>query len=64
MVLTATTGLAGLLSNVGTFVTSAIGWMGQVIASITADGNEILLVTFLMAIAGFAVGLFKRLTRF
>lgn len=57
------TGMAALLSNVGSFVTAAIGWMGDVVGAITASGNEILLIGFVMGIAGFAVGLFKRLTR-
>lgn len=54
--------LAALLTDVGSFVTAAIGWMGSVVGAITASGNEILLVGFIMGIAGFAVGLFKRLT--
>lgn len=57
------TGMAALLSTVGSFVTAAIGWMGSVVGAITAEGNEILLIGFVMGIAGFAVGLFKRLTR-
>lgn len=56
-------GMASLLTTVGSFVTAAIGWMGSVIGAITAEGNEILLIGFVMGIAGFAVGLFKRLTR-
>lgn len=59
----AVTGMTALLSTVGSFVTAAIGWMGSVIGAITAEGNEILLIGFVMGIAGFAVGLFKRLTR-
>lgn len=57
------TGLAALWANVTTFVTAAVGWMGSIIGAITAEGNEILLAGFIMGIAGFAVGLFKRLTR-
>lgn len=57
------TGMAALLQNVGDFVTAAIGWMGDVVGAITQSGNEILLIGFVMGIAGFAVGLFKRLTR-
>lgn len=59
----ALTGMAALLSTVGTFVSSAIGWMGDVVGAITQEGNEILLIGFVMGIAGFSVGLFKRLTR-
>lgn len=55
--------MAALLAQVGSFVTAAIGWMGSVVGAITTEGNEILLIGFIMGIAGFAVGLFKRLTR-
>lgn len=55
--------MAALLAQVGSFVTAAIGWMGSVVGAITAEGNEILLIGFIMGISGFAVGLFKRLTR-
>lgn len=55
--------MSTLLTTVGSFVTAAVGWMGDVVGAITASGNEILLIGFVMGIAGFAVGLFKRLTR-
>lgn len=55
--------VSSILSAVTSFVTSAVSWMGTIIASITAAGNEILLIGFVMAIAGFGVGLFKRLVR-
>lgn len=57
------TPMATLLTTIGQFVTSAVSWMGTIISSITADGNEILLLGFVMAVAGFAVGLFHRLVR-
>lgn len=59
----ALTGLAAILSDVGSYVTAAVGWMGTVIGSITASGNELLLLGFIMAVSGFAVGLFHRLVR-
>lgn len=55
--------VSSILSAVTSFVTSAVAWMGTIIGSITAAGNEILLIGFVMAIAGFGVGLFKRLVR-
>lgn len=57
------TGMAAILSAVGSYVTAAVGWMGTVIGSITAQGNELLLLGFIMAVSGFAVGLFHRLVR-
>ena len=59
----ALTGMAAILSNVGSYVTAAVGWMGTIIGSITAEGNELLLLGFIMAVSGFAVGLFHRLVR-
>jgi hypothetical protein len=59
----AETGMAAILSAVGSYVTAAVGWMGTVIGSITASGNELLLLGFIMAVSGFAVGLFHRLVR-
>ena len=61
--LTATSTLSTIIQAVSDFVTGAISWMGQVIGAITATGNELLLIGFVMAISGFAVGLFKRLVR-
>lgn len=44
-------------------VFGANGWVSSVVGSITAQGNEILLVGFILSIAGFGVGIVKRLTR-
>ena len=44
-------------------VFGANGWVSSVIGAITAEGNEILLVGFILSIAGFAVGTVKRLTK-
>ena len=57
------TGMAAILTDVGSYVTAAVGWMGTIISSITASGNELLLLGFIMAVSGFAVGLFHRLVR-
>lgn len=63
LVLSAGPDVSSILSAVTSFVTSAVAWMGTIISSITSAGNEILLIGFVMAIAGFGVGLFKRLVR-
>lgn len=39
------------------------GWVASVIGTVTASGNEILLIGFIMSVAGFAIGAVKRLTR-
>ncbi len=56
------TAMGEFLTNVGTFFTTAVGWMGDVLTTIT--GNPALLVLCLaMPICGFAVGLLGRLVR-
>lgn len=54
--------MAGILTNVGSFVTSAIGWMGDFVETITATGNEALFI-FVVAVplCGLGVGLLNRL---
>lgn len=53
--------LAAILADVGTYVTAAIGWMGQVVSTIVS--TPLLLLGFIMAVSGFAVGLFHRIVR-
>lgn len=53
--------MATLLSNVTTFVTEAIKWIGQFVAVIT--DNPLLLAFVIVAFVGLGVGLIKRLIR-
>lgn len=54
--------MTAFLTNVGTFFTQAIAWLGTVLNTVT--GNPALLVMVLaMPICGFAVGLLSRLIR-
>lgn len=54
--------MSAFLTDVGTFFTQAITWMGDVLTEVT--GNPALLVMVLaMPICGFAVGLLSRLVR-
>lgn len=58
--------MASLIATVTSLVNAvfgADGWVSSVVGSITAQGNEILLVGFILSIAGFGVGIVKRLTR-
>lgn len=58
--------MSGLISTVTSLITAVFGtngWVSSVVGSITAEGNEILLVGFILSIAGFAIGVVKRLTR-
>lgn len=58
--------MAGLITTVGQLVTAvfgANGWVSSVVSTVTASGNEILLIGFILSIGGYAVGVVKRLTR-
>lgn len=58
--------MASLISTVTSLIDAVFGttgWVSSVVSAITAQGNEILLVGFILSIAGFAVGTVKRLVR-
>lgn len=58
--------MSGLITTVTSLVNAvfgANGWVSSVVGAITAEGNEILLIGFILSIAGFGVGVVKRLTR-
>lgn len=55
------TGMAALLSTIGSIVTSVVTWVTSFIGVITAEGNEFLLLMLLVPIIGFAVGILRRL---
>lgn len=54
------TTMSEFLTNIGTFFTQAMTWMGDVIDAIVANPALTVLV-LAMPICGFAVGLLKRL---
>lgn len=47
------------LANIGTVLTSAVGWMGTIVTAVM--DNPILLVPFALGLAFTGVGLFKAL---
>lgn len=53
--------MASLLTTVGSVVTAAVGWVGDFAGAITASGNEILLIPICLTVAGFGVGILRRL---
>lgn len=53
--------MSTLLTNIGSIVTSAVGWMQSFITAITATGSEILLLAILLPFVGLGIGLLKRL---
>lgn len=54
--------LASILSNIGTFFTQAITWMGDVLEVVVSE-PALLIMVIAMPICGFAVGLLSRLIR-
>ena len=58
--------MQNLIDTVGLLVNAlfgANGWVSKVVGTITASGNEILLVGFIVSLACLAVGVVKRLSR-
>ena len=52
--------MTALLTNIGTFFTQAVTWLGAILDEIT--GNPALLILVIaMPVIGFSVGLLKRL---
>lgn len=54
--------LTSILSNIGTFFTQAITWMGDVLEVVVSE-PALLIMVIAMPICGFAVGLLSRLIR-
>lgn len=58
--------MTNFLNVVGDLVDAlfgATGWVSKVVGSITATGNEILLIGFVISVACLGVGVVKRLSR-
>lgn len=58
--------MSTLLDTVGSLINAAFGtsgWVSKVITCITAEGNEILVVGFVLSISGFAIGAIRRLCK-
>lgn len=49
------------MTQIGTVVTSVTGWMGNIVSTITAEGNEIMLLSIGIFVVGAAIGLAGRL---
>ena len=54
--------MSAFLTNIGTFFTQAITWLGEVLTTIT-ENPALTVVVLAMPICGFAVGLLSRLIR-
>lgn len=54
--------MSAFLTDIGTFFTQAITWMGDVLTEVTSN-PALLVMVLAMPICGFAVGLLSRLVR-
>ena len=54
--------MASFLSNIGTFFTQSISWLGEVLTTVT-ENPALLVLVIAMPVCGFAVGLLSRLIR-
>lgn len=59
--LEATSTLAAILTAVGSVITSAISWVTSFVSTITATGNELILLFVIIPVVGLGVGLLSRL---
>lgn len=59
----AVTGMAAIITNIGLFVTAAVSWVGDTVATFTTSGNELLLVPFYIGLVGIGAGLVKRFAK-
>lgn len=53
--------MASIISTVTSLVTAAFGWVTTVVSTITAEGNELLLMAVVLPFVGLGVGLLRRL---
>lgn len=53
--------MATVVTNITTLVTAVVGWIGQYMGAITAEGNELLMVFFALPLVGMGIGALKRL---
>lgn len=53
--------MAGAITAITSVVTATVGWIGQYMGAITAEGNELLMIFFAMPLVGLGIGAIKRL---
>lgn len=49
------------MTGIGTIFTSLTGWMGNIVTTMTAEGNELMLLPIGIFVAGAVIGLAGRL---
>ena len=58
------TGMALIISHIGSILTGMLSWVTQVLAVFTAEGNELLLFFVIAGAAYMGVNLLRKLMRF
>ena len=53
--------MSDAITAISAVVTATVGWIGQYMGAITAEGNELLLVFFSLPLVGLGIGAIKRL---
>ena len=54
------TGMSTIITNIGSWVAAATGWISDTVGVFTQSGNELLLVPFYVGLVGLGFGLVKR----
>lgn len=52
-----------VIANITAVVTATVGWIGQYMGAITAQGNELLMIFFAMPLVGLGIGALRRLAQ-
>lgn len=53
--------MSALITSITSIVTAAFGWVTTAVSTITATGNELLLMAVVVPFVGLGVGLLRRL---
>lgn len=53
--------MSAIITNVTSLVTAAFGWVTTAVQTITASGNELLLMAVILPFVGLGIGLLRRL---
>lgn len=53
--------MSDIITAVTSIVNAAFGWVGTAVSTITASGNELLLMAVVLPFVGLGIGLLKRL---
>lgn len=55
------TAMDNIITNVGKVVSAGMDWLGQAVTTVTASGNELLLLFVTVGFIGTGIGLMRRL---